>query len=36
LHVLQQDPPVPEMITTPHFVYEVLSDGTIRIKKQKK
>ena len=36
LHVLQQDPPVPEMITTPHFVYEVASDGTIRIKKQKK
>ena len=36
LHVLQQDPPVPEMIATPHFVYEVASDGTIRIKKQKK
>jgi hypothetical protein len=36
LHVLQQDPPVPEMITTPHLVYEVASDGTIRIKKQKK
>lgn len=36
LHVLQRDPPVPEMITTPHFVYEVASDGTIRIKKQKK
>jgi hypothetical protein len=36
LHVLQQDPPVPEMITTPHFVYEVASDGAIRIKKQKK
>jgi hypothetical protein len=36
LHVLQQDPPVPETIVTPHFVYEVVSDGTIRIKKQKK
>jgi hypothetical protein len=36
LHVLQQDPPAPEMIGTPHFVYEVASDGTIRIKKQKK
>ena len=36
LHVLQQDPPVPEMIATQHFVYEVASDGAIRIKKQKK
>ena len=36
LRVLQQDPPVPEMIVTPHFVYQVASDGTIRIKKQKK
>jgi hypothetical protein len=36
LHVLQQDPPVPEMIVTPHFVYEVASDGMIRVKKQKK
>jgi len=36
LHVLQQDPPAPEMIVTPHFVYEVASDRTIRIKKQKK
>jgi hypothetical protein len=36
LHVLQQDRPLPEMIMTQHFVYEVASDGTIRIKKQKK
>jgi hypothetical protein len=36
LHVLQQDPPVPEMIGTRQFVYEVAIDGTIRIKKQKK
>jgi len=36
LHVLQQDPPLPETIGTQHFVYEVAIDGTIRIKKQKK
>ncbi len=36
LHVLQQDPPELEIIATPHFVYEVASDGAIRIKKQKK
>jgi hypothetical protein len=36
LLVLRQDPPVPEMITTQHFVYEIASEGTIRIKKQKK
>jgi hypothetical protein len=36
LHVLQQDPPAPEVIATQHLVYEVASDGTIRIKKQKK
>jgi len=36
LHVLQQDPPVAETIATQHFIYEVTSDGTIRIKKQKK
>jgi hypothetical protein len=36
LHVLQQDPPMPEMVETRHFFYEVGSDGAIRIKKQKK
>jgi hypothetical protein len=36
LHVLQQNPPLPEMIATQHFIYEVTSDGTIRIKKQKR
>jgi hypothetical protein len=36
LHVLLQDPPVTEMIVTTHFLYEVASDGMIRIKKQKK
>ncbi len=35
LHVLQQDPPAPEIVATRHYVYEVASDGTIRIKKQK-
>jgi hypothetical protein len=36
LHVLQQDPRLSEMVATQHFLYEVASDGTIRIKKQKK
>jgi hypothetical protein len=36
LHVLQQDPPSPEMVATPHFVYEISADGTIRIKHGKK
>jgi hypothetical protein len=36
LHVLQRDPAAPEVITTQRFVYEVASDGTIRVKKQKK
>lgn len=35
-HVLTQDPPVPEMVATPHFVYRVSSDGAIRIEKEKK
>ena len=36
LHVLQQDPHSRELVTTPHFVYEVAADGSIRIKQQKK
>lgn len=36
LHVLQQNPPVPEFVSTQHFLYEVANDGTIRIKKTKK
>jgi hypothetical protein len=36
LHVLQQDPPLPEMIMTSHFRYEVAADGSIRITKEKK
>jgi hypothetical protein len=35
-HVLTQDPPVPEMVVTPHFVYKVATDGTIRIEKEMK
>ena len=36
LHVLQQDPPVPEMVGTPHFIYEITADGTIHIKREKR
>jgi hypothetical protein len=36
LHVLQQDPPMPEMIITPHFPYQIAADGSIRITKEKK
>ena len=36
LHVLQQDPPVPEIISTAHFVYEILTDGSIRVRQEKK
>ena len=36
LHVVQQDPPLPEMIGTAHFIYEVSADGSIRIKQEKK
>ncbi len=36
LHVLQQNPPVPEMVATPHFTYEIATDGSIRIKQEKK
>ncbi len=35
-HVLTQDPPVPEMIGTPHFLFKILPDGTITTEKQKK
>lgn len=35
LHVLQQDPPLPETISTAHFTYEVTPDGSIRIKQEK-
>jgi hypothetical protein len=36
LHVLQQDPPVPETIATAHFTYEITVDGSIRIKQERK
>ena len=32
-HVLTQDPPVPEMVLTPHFQYQVRADGTIQMEK---
>jgi hypothetical protein len=32
-HVLTQDPRVPEMVGTPHFIYKVETDGTITIEK---
>jgi hypothetical protein len=35
-HVLTQDPRGPEMVVTAHFLYEVKTDGTIQIKKEKK
>lgn len=35
-HVLTQDPPLPEMVVTAHFMYQVLANGTITIEKQKK
>ena len=36
LHVLQQDPPVPEIIATAHFLYQVAADGSIGFGKSKK
>jgi len=36
LHVLTQDPPLPEMVATPHFLFQILANGTITIEKQKK
>jgi len=35
-HVLTQDPPLPEMVVTAHFMYEVMADGTIKIEKEMK
>jgi hypothetical protein len=35
-HVLTQDPPIPEMVATAHFLYEVMADGTIQIQKEMK
>jgi hypothetical protein len=36
LHVLQQDPPLPELIATPHFIYQVAADGSIGFGKSPK
>ena len=36
LHVLQQDPSLPEVIGTQHFLYEIAADGAIRVRRQKK
>lgn len=36
LHVLQQDPPQPELIATPHFLYQVAADGSIGFGKSTK
>jgi hypothetical protein len=36
LHVLQQDPHLPEIVNTPHFTYEIMPDGSIRIRREKK
>jgi hypothetical protein len=35
-HVLTQDPPVPEFVATPHFMYQVKTDGAIEIEKNRK
>ena len=35
-HVLTQDPRVPEMVGTSHFLYQVRTDGTITLEKSKK
>ena len=35
-HVLQQHPPVPEFVSTAHFLYQVTADGSIQVKKAKK
>jgi len=35
-HVLTQDPPLPEFVGTTHFIYEVMTDGSIRVEKTKK
>lgn len=35
-HVLTQDPPMPEIVVTPHFTYQVKTDGTIQIEEKRK
>lgn len=35
-HVLTQDPRVPELVGTQHFIFHILADGTIALEKTKK
>jgi hypothetical protein len=35
-HVLTEEPPIPEFIATPHFLYQVKTDGKIELEKEKK
>jgi hypothetical protein len=35
-HVLTQDPPLPEFVGTAHFMYKVMTDGTIQMEKERK
>lgn len=35
-HVLTQDPRIPEMVRTPHFLFKVLADGAISVEKTKR
>jgi len=35
-HVLTQDPPLPEIVATSHFTYQVKTDGTIQIEEKRK
>ena len=35
-HVLTQDPPLPEFVGAGRFVYQVMTDGTIKIEKERK
>ena len=35
-HVLTQDPRIPEMVGTPHFLYQVRADGVITLEKTRK
>jgi hypothetical protein len=36
LHVLTQDPPLPEFVATPQFTYQVKTDGTIHLEEKRK
>lgn len=35
-HVLTQDPPLAEIVATPHFTYQVKADGTIQLEEKRK